>query len=75
MNKTVHIESNTHRDHTTYGGLILPTDFNTCVSTDKTSQKSSVASRIASDYAFDSWCLNYKKHITRFRERVIKKDK
>ncbi len=44
--------------HTTYGGRIYQTDFNTCYSTTHACKESSIAARIASDMRFDEMCRN-----------------
>lgn len=42
-------------DHTTFGGEIFPSDFNTHRGKDNTNG-STIASRIASDWIFDNRC-------------------
>lgn len=43
-------------DHTTYGGEIYPSDFNTDYSGKSNTNGSTIASRIVSDWRFDNSC-------------------
>lgn len=47
-------------DHSRFGGLVAPSDFDTSymgTNTDNQKKSSSIASRIASDMKFDEQCL------------------
>lgn len=48
------------KDHTTFGGYIYPSDFDTeCTYTNK--RESFMAKRIMADWKFDAYCLNNRK--------------
>lgn len=46
----------TYKDPTTFGGLILPSDFNTNYRGKNNTNGSDIASRIMSDKRFDNQC-------------------
>lgn len=54
-------------DHTTFGGLICQSDFNTDYSGNSTNG-SSIAAKIASDWRFDESCKKCKSTITCWRK-------
>ena len=53
-------------DHTTFGGLICQSDFNTDYSGNSTNG-SSIAAKIASDWRFDESCKKKTNDITKWR--------
>ena len=61
-----------YADHTTFGGLIYPSDFNTDYRGND-QKESSIAKRIASDWKFDQQCKQTIKNRKRFEK--IKDDK
>lgn len=56
MQKTYTRHSITHTDHTTFGGVIYPSDFNTESRAKPRANGSPTANRIAQDLRFDETC-------------------
>ena len=54
-------------DHTTFGGTIYQSDFNTDYSGNTNANGSVVASKIASDWRFDESCKKKTNDITKWR--------
>ena len=54
-------------DHTTFGGIIYQSDFNTDYSGNTNANGSVVASKIASDWRFDGLCKKKTNDITKWR--------
>ena len=54
-------------NHTTFGGLIYQSDFNTDYSGNTNANGSVVASKIASDWRFDESCKKKTNDITKWR--------
>ena len=55
-------------DHTTFGGLICQSDFNTDYSGNTNANGSVVAAKIASDWRFDESCKEGKSTIAYWRK-------
>ena len=66
MPKEFYRTGNYKVDHTTFGGLICQSDFNTDYSGNSTNG-SSVAAKIASDWRFDESCKKKTNDITKWR--------
>ena len=56
MPKEFYRTGNYNVDHTTFGGLIYASDFNTDYSGNANTNGSTIASRIISDWRFDESC-------------------
>lgn len=56
MTETINRYQNYEVDHSTFGGLIYVSDFNTEYTGIKNQKRSRVAERIISDFAFDRQC-------------------
>lgn len=56
MTERIYNIKNYEADHTTFGGLIYPSDFNTDYRGKNNTKGSPIASRIASDNNFDKRC-------------------
>jgi len=54
MKKELHSNTNDHTDHSAFGGIVCPSDFNTSY------PSGTIAERISKDAAFDQQCR--KKH-------------
>ena len=67
MPKEFYRTGNYKVDHTTFGGLICQSDFNTDYSGNSTNG-SSIAAKIASDWRFDESCKKSKSTITYWRK-------
>ena len=67
MPKEFYRTGNYKVDHTTFGGLICQSDFNTDYSGNTNTNGSSVAARIASDLRFDESCKKGSNTITYWR--------
>ena len=67
MPKEFYRTGNYKVDHATFGGLIYQSDFNTDYSGNSTNG-SSVAAKIASDWRFDESCKKSKSTITYWRK-------
>ena len=67
MPKEFYRTGNYKPDHTTFGGIICQSDFNTYYSGSSTNG-SSVAARIVSDWRFDESCKNGKSTIAYWRK-------
>ena len=71
MKKTYHTTPSNYANHTTFGGLICYSDFNTEYRKDASISGSSIAKDILSDWKFDQKC---KKNIEdRNRQKNYKK--
>ena len=66
MPKEFYRTGNYKVDHTTFGGLICQSDFNTDYSGNSTNG-SSIAAKIASDWRFDESCKKKTNDITKWR--------
>ena len=66
MTTTFYRTGNYKPDHTTFGGLIYQSDFNTDYSGNSTNG-SSIAAKIASDWRFDESCKKKTNDITKWR--------
>lgn len=56
MTRNYYTTKNHKRNHTTFGGIICESDFNTEFRKDNSKNGSSIASRIISDWKFDEQC-------------------
>lgn len=56
MTKSINRTKIQETDHTKFGGLIFPSDFNTDYRGKSSKNGSAIANRIASDYKFDEQC-------------------
>ncbi len=57
-----------HEDHSTFGGLIYPSDFNTDYRAKVNSNSSTIAQRIVSDWNFDRQCKLNAENRTKSKE-------
>ena len=67
MPKEFYRTGNYKVDHTTFGGLICQSDFNTDYRRNTNANGSVVASKIASDWRFDESCKKKTNDITKWR--------
>ena len=68
MPKEFYRTGNYKVDHTTFGGLIYQSDFNTDYSGNANANGSVVAAKIASDWRFDESCKKGNNTITYWRK-------
>ena len=68
MPKEFYRTGNYKVDHTTFGGLIYQSDFNTDYSGNTNANGSVVAAKIASDWRFDESCKKGKSTIAYWRK-------
>lgn len=68
MTKEFYRIGNYKPDHSTFGGLIFESDFNTEYRCNSHKKGSSIADRIVSDWKFDESCKKKKSNITNWRK-------
>ncbi len=66
MTKTFNRTGNGKTDHTQFGGLIYPSDFNTEYRRENNKNGSPIARRIENDAQFDSQCRKNRENLSRF---------
>lgn len=70
MTDTFHKTKSYRTEHTTFGGLIYSSDFNTDYRGKNNTYGSPIANRISSDKQFDYQCRKYREEMERNKQYV-----
>ncbi len=62
MKKDFHSNTNDHTDHSAFGGIVCPSDFNTSY------PSGTIAERIAKDAAFDQQCQKRHQYLKQIKK-------
>lgn len=62
MKKELHSNTNDHTDHSAFGGIVCPSDFNTSY------PSGTIAERIAKDATFDQQCRKRHQYLKQIKK-------